>query len=65
LRTKGLNPGFQAREGATFALALVILYKNARETILCAVNMGGDADSIAVMAGGIIAAMYPSTLPEK
>jgi len=65
LRIKGLNPGFQACEGASFALALVMLYENAREAILCAVNMGGDADSIAAMAGGIIAARFPSTLPRK
>ncbi len=65
LRIKGLNPGFQAWEGATFALALVMLYENAKDAILCAVNMGGDADSIAAMAGGILAARYPTTLPKK
>ena len=65
LRVKGLNPGFQAWEGATFALALVTLYENAREAILYAVNMGGDADSIAAMAGGIISARFPFTLPER
>jgi ADP-ribosylglycohydrolase len=65
LRVRGLNPGFQAWEGATFALALVMLYDSAKEAILCAVNMGGDSDSIAAMAGGIIAARFPETLPRK
>ncbi len=65
LRVKGLNPGFQAWEGAAFALALVMLYDSAKEAILCAVNMGGDSDSIAAMAGGIIAARFPLTLPKK
>jgi len=61
---KWLNPGFSAWEGATFALALVMLYDSARDAILAAVNEGGDADSIASMAGGIVAARNPGTLPE-
>jgi ADP-ribosylglycohydrolase len=60
-----MNPGFRAWEGATFALALVMLYDSAREAILAAVNEGGDADSIASMAGGIVAARNPDTLPEE
>jgi len=60
-----LNPGFSAWEGATFALALVMLYDSAKDAILAAVNEGGDADSIASMAGGIIAARNPDTLPEE
>ncbi len=60
-----LNPGFRAWEGATFALALVMLYDSARDAILAAVNEGGDADSIASMAGGILAARNPDTLPEE
>jgi ADP-ribosylglycohydrolase len=60
-----LNPGFRAWEGATFALALVMLYDSAKDAILAAVNEGGDADSIASMAGGIVAARNPDTLPEE
>lgn len=32
---------------------------------LAAVNEGGDADSIAAMVGGIVAARHPETLPEE
>jgi len=60
-----LNPGFSAWEGATYALALVMLYDSARDAILAAVNEGGDADSIASMAGGIVAARNPDTLPQE
>ena len=64
-RINGLNPGFSAWEGATFALALVMLYDSAKDAILAAVNAGGDADSIASMAGGIVAARNPDTLPQE
>jgi ADP-ribosylglycohydrolase len=47
-----LNPGFEAWEGASFALCLVWACDGAKEAILEAVNQGGDADSIASMAGG-------------
>ncbi len=60
-----MNPGFRAWEGATFALALVMLYDSAKDAILAAVNEGGDADSIASMAGGIVAARNPDTLPAE
>jgi ADP-ribosylglycohydrolase len=60
-----MNPGFRAWEGATFALALVMLYDSARDAIVAAVNEGGDADSVAAMAGGILAARNPDTLPEE
>ena len=62
---RDLNPGFSAWEGATFALVLVMLYDSAKDTILAAVNEGGDADSIAAMVGGIAAARNPETLPEE
>jgi ADP-ribosylglycohydrolase len=62
---RGLNPGFAAWEGATFALALVMRYDSARDAIVAAVNEGGDADSIASMAGGILAARNPDTLPAE
>jgi ADP-ribosylglycohydrolase len=38
---------------------------NARKVILDAVNQGGDADSIASMAGSVAAALYPDTLPKE
>ena len=60
-----MNPGFRAWEGATFALALVMLYDSAKDAILAAVNEGGDANSIASMAGGILAARNPDTLPTE
>jgi ADP-ribosylglycohydrolase len=60
-----MNPGFRAWEGATFALALVMKYDSAKDAILAAVNEGGDADSIASMAGGIVAARNPDTLPAE
>ena len=60
-----LNPGFSAWEGATFALALVMLYDSAQDAILAAINEGGDADSIASMAGGIVAARNRDTLPAE
>jgi len=37
----------------------------AKEAILEAANQGGDADSIAAMAGGIAAALQPESLPEE
>jgi ADP-ribosylglycohydrolase len=60
-----INPGFRGWEGATFALALVMLYESARDAILAAVDEGGDADTIASMAGGIVAARNPDSLPEE
>lgn len=62
---RGLNPGRLAWEGASFALALVAGTDDAREAILEAVNQGGDADSIASMAGGILAALDPASLPAE
>ena len=62
---RGLNPGFEAWQGAVYALALVKRYHSARDAILAAVNVGGDADSIAAMAGGILAARRPDTLPAE
>ena len=64
-RLRGLNPGFEAWEGASFALCLVAGTDSAREAILEAANQGGDADSIASMAGGILAALNPDSLPAE
>lgn len=58
-----LSPGFKAYEGVPYALSLVYGLDNAKNVILGAVNQGGDADSIASMAGSIAAALYPNTLP--
>jgi ADP-ribosylglycohydrolase len=58
-----LNPGFSAYEGVPYALSLVYGYDDAWDAILAAVNQGGDADSVASMAGCVSASMYPDTLP--
>jgi len=64
LRRLGLNPGFRAWEAVPAALAIFLSCQDAREAILCAVNLGGDADSVASMAGGLAAALAPETLPQ-
>lgn len=58
-----LNPGFNAYEGVPYALSLVYGMDNAKNVILGAINQGGDADSVASMAGSIASAIYPDTLP--
>lgn len=60
-----LNPGFLAYEGVPYALTLAYGIPSAKDAILAAVNQGGDADSIAAMAGSVTAALYPDTLPEE
>jgi ADP-ribosylglycohydrolase len=44
------------------ALALATLMRSAEDAILLAANVGGDSDSVASIAGGILGAMYPSTV---
>jgi ADP-ribosylglycohydrolase len=44
------------------ALALVTLIPSAEEAILVATNVGGDSDSVASIAGGILGAMHPATV---
>jgi ADP-ribosylglycohydrolase len=44
------------------ALALATLTQSAEDAILIAANVGGDSDSVASIAGGILGAMYPSTV---
>ena len=61
----GINPGFEAWQGAVYALALVYHYDNAKEAIVAAASVGGDADSIASISGGILAAKSPNTLPRE
>jgi ADP-ribosylglycohydrolase len=44
------------------ALALAVLLRSAEDAILVAANAGGDSDSVASIAGGILGAMYPGTV---
>jgi ADP-ribosylglycohydrolase len=47
------------------ALALATLMRSADEAILLATNIGGDSDSVASIGGGILGAMYPSTVNQQ
>jgi len=38
---------------------------SAEEAILLAANVGGDSDSVASIAGGILGAMYPHTVNQQ
>jgi len=58
-------PGFKAWEGVPYALSMVYGLANAKDVILGIVNQGGDADSVASMAGGLSTAMSPNTLPRE
>ena len=44
------------------ALALATLMESSEEAILLAANVGGDSDSVASIAGGILGAMHPDTV---
>jgi ADP-ribosylglycohydrolase len=44
------------------ALALATLMQSAEDAILVAANVGGDSDSVASIAGGILGARYPNTV---
>lgn len=44
------------------ALGLAALLPSAEDAILLATNIGGDSDSVASIAGGILGAMYPDTV---
>jgi ADP-ribosylglycohydrolase len=44
------------------ALGLATVMASAEEAILLAANVGGDSDSVASIAGGILGAMYPITV---
>jgi ADP-ribosylglycohydrolase len=46
------------------ALGLATVVRSAEEAILLAANVGGDSDSVASIAGGILGAMYPDTVNE-
>jgi len=47
------------------ALALATVMTSATEAILVAANIGGDSDSVASIAGGILGAMYPHTINQQ
>jgi len=59
------NPGFSAWEGVPSALYLFRTHDSAASAIIEATNWGGDADSIASMAGGLLATRYPNSLPSE
>lgn len=44
------------------ALGLATLMTSAEDAILLAANVGGDSDSVASIAGGILGALYPCTV---
>ena len=39
--------------------------QSAEDAILLATNVGGDSDSVASIAGGILGAMYPDTVNQR
>ena len=47
------------------ALGLATLLQSAEDAILVAANIGGDSDSVASIAGGILGAMYPATVNQR
>lgn len=47
------------------ALGLATVMQSAEDAILVAVNIGGDSDSVASIAGGILGAMYPRTVNQQ
>jgi ADP-ribosylglycohydrolase len=47
------------------ALALATITDSAQVAILLATNTGGDSDSVASIAGGILGAQYPDTVPDS
>jgi ADP-ribosylglycohydrolase len=47
------------------ALGLATTMNSAEEAILLASNVGGDSDSVASIAGGILGALYPHTVNQE
>ena len=47
------------------ALGLATVLESAEEGILLAANVGGDSDSVASIAGGVLGAMYPETVNQQ
>jgi ADP-ribosylglycohydrolase len=50
---------------APLALALATVMESATAAILLAANIGGDSDSVASMAGGILGARNPATVKDE
>jgi ADP-ribosylglycohydrolase len=44
------------------AITLAVLMESAKDAILLAANIGGDSDSVASIAGGILGASHPETI---
>jgi len=44
------------------AISLAVLMPSAKDAILLAANIGGDSDSVASIAGGILGARHPETI---
>jgi len=64
--SRELNPpGFKAWEGVPYALSMFYGLNDAEDVVLGIVNQGGDADSVASMAGSLSAAFNPNTLPRE
>jgi ADP-ribosylglycohydrolase len=47
------------------ALGLATVMQSAEDAILLAANIGGDSDSVASIAGGILGATYPNTVNQQ
>ena len=47
------------------AIALATVMQSAEAAILLATNIGGDSDSVASIAGSILAARFPETVNEQ
>ncbi len=63
-----IGVGIETHEAVPSAIAAFYQTKNAKEAILSAVNLGGDTDTIASMAGAIAGAFYkkvPSRWEQK
>jgi ADP-ribosylglycohydrolase len=44
------------------AITLAVLMESAKDAVLLAANIGGDSDSVASIAGGILGARHPETI---
>ena len=58
----GSDPVNQPLTIVPLALGLATTMRSAEDAILLAANIGGDSDSVASIAGGILGAMYPDTV---
>ena len=58
LREKDINSSGYVVDTIEAAIWSILHASDYRETILCAVNMGGDTDTVAAIAGGLAGIMY-------